>query len=170
MGGEAAAKSTRVGDPEETKMNRKLSSSTWCGVVTAGVLALAGATGATAAPTEVKGAAILQHSCGKASVQQMGLVNAGKMAEAVKLGTTEMQAEWNAMPAEDREMVTGMMKEMSVTAAEFEKDIAAGGLLVIDGANATLTVKQEHKEANGTSTGTMTQKFKVDGAACRISK
>lgn len=140
------------------------------GVVTAVVVALAGASGAAAAPTEVKGAAILQHACGKASVQQMGLVNAGKMGEAVKLGTPEMQAEWKAMPAEDREMLTGMMKEMSVTAAEFEKDIAAGGLLVIDGANATLTVKQEHKEANGTSTGTMTQKFKVDGGSCKISK
>ncbi|MEO8196473.1 MAG: hypothetical protein ABI689_07095 [Thermoanaerobaculia bacterium] len=136
----------------------------------AGVMALAGASGAAAAPTEVKGAAILQHPCGKTSVQQMGLVNSGKMAEAVKLGTAEMQAQWNAMPAGDREMVTGMMKEMSVSAAEFTKDIEAGGLLVIDGVDGTLTVKQEHKDANGTSTGTMTQKFKLDGANCRISK
>ncbi len=151
-------------------MRTKLSSSTFCGVVTAGVLALAGTSGAAAAPTEVKGSAILQHPCGKVSVQQMGLVNSGKMAEAVKLGTKEMQAEWNAMPAEDREMLTGMMKEMSVTSAELEKDITAGGLLVVDGANATLTVKQEHKDENGTSTGTMTQKFKLDGAACKISK
>ena len=124
----------------------------------------------SAAPTELKGAAILQHACGKASVQQMGLVNAGKMAEAVKLGTAEMQAEWNAMPAEDRTMLTDMMKEMSVTSAELEKDIQSGGLLVVDGADATLTVKQEHKDENGTSTGTMTQKFKIDGATCRISK
>lgn len=123
-----------------------------------------------AAPTEIKGAAILQHACGKASVQQMGLVNAGKMAEAVKLGTAEMQAQWNAMPAEDRAMMTDMMKEMSVTSAEFQKDIETGGLLVVDGADATLTVKQEHKDENGTSTGTMTQKFKLDGATCRISK
>ena len=100
----------------------------------------------------------------------MGLVNTGKMAEAVKLGTPEMQAEWNAMPAEDREMLTGMMKEMSVSAAEFTKDIEAGGLLVIDGADGTLTVTQEHKDENGTSTGTMTHKFKLDGANCRISK
>jgi len=139
-------------------------------VLTAVVLALAGASGAQAAPTEVKGAAILQHACGKVSVRQMGLVNAGKMAEAVKLGTTEMQAEWNAMPAEDREMLTGMMKEMSVTSAELEKEIQAGGLLVVDGANATLTIQRERKDENGTSTGTMTQRFKLDGATCRISK
>lgn len=131
---------------------------------------LGGASSASAAATELQGAAILKHACGKAAVQQMGLVNSGKMAEAVKLGTAEMQAEWNAMPAEDREMLTGMMKEMSVTSAQLEKDIQAGGLLVIDGADGTLTVKQEHKDENGTSTGTMTQKFKVDGATCRISK
>ena len=131
---------------------------------------LGGASSASAAATELKGAAILKHACGKAAVQQMGLVNSGKMAEAVKLGTAEMQTEWNAMPAEDREMLTGMMKEMSVSAAEFTKDIEAGGLLVIDGADGTLTVKQEHKDENGTSTGTMTQKFKLDGAACKISK
>lgn len=148
----------------------KIPGRTLCGVAMAGVLALAGASAATAAPTEVKGAAILQHACGKASVQQMGLVNAGKMAEAVKLGTAEMQAQWNAMPAEDRAMMTDMMKEMSVTSAEFQKDIETGGLLVVDGADATLTVKQEHKDENGTSTGTMTQKFKLDGATCRISK
>lgn len=170
MGGEAAAKSTRVGDPEEMKMKRNVSKSTLCGGVTAAVLALAVAAGAAAAPTEVKGAAILQHPCGKVSVQQMGLVNAGKMTEAVKLGTTEMQAEWNAMPAEDREMLTGMMKEMSVTSAELEKEIHAGGLLIVDGASATLTVKREVKDENGTSTGTMTQRFKLDGATCRISK
>ena len=140
----------------------------------AGIVAMAafliGASNASAAATEIQGAAILKHACGKASVQQMGLVNTGKMAEAVKLGTPEMQAEWNAMPAEDREMLTGMMKEMSVSAAEFTKDIEAGGLLVIDGADGTLTVKQEHKDENGTSTGTLTQKFKLDGATCRISK
>ena len=140
------------------------------GVMVAMSVVLGGASQAAAAPTEIKGAAILKHACGKVSVEQMGLVNAGKMTEAVNLGTAEMQAEWNAMPKEDREMMTGMMKEMSVSSAELSKDIEAGGLLVVDGQNATLTVKQEHKDENGTSTGTMTQKFKLDGATCRISK
>jgi hypothetical protein len=67
------------------------------------VAVLGGASIASAAATELKGAEILKHACGKASVQQMGLVNSGKMAEAVKLGTAEMQAEWNAMPAEDHD-------------------------------------------------------------------
>jgi hypothetical protein len=154
-------------DFEEKNMRRR--NLTVAGIVMMTAV-LGGASSASAAATELQGAAILKHACGKAAVQQMGLVNSGKMAEAVKLGTAEMQAEWNAMPAEDREMLTGMMKEMSVTSAQLEKDIQAGGLLVIDGADGTLTVKQEHKDENGTSTGTMTQKFKVDGATCRISK
>lgn len=140
------------------------------GVAVAMSVALVGAPSAWAAAPEIQGAAILEHACGKASVQQMGLVNAGKMAEAVKLGTKEMQEEWSAMSKEDREMLTGMMKEMSVSSAQFSTDIKAGGLLVVDGANVTLTVKQEHKDENGSSTGTMTQKFKLDGATCRISK
>ena len=120
--------------------------------------------------SEIKGAAILAHACGKTSVKQMALANAGKMDEAMKLGTAEMQAEWKAMSAEERTMLSGMMKEMSVPEAEFSAKIKAFGLLVIDGADATLTVKEEHKEASGSSTSTITQKFKVDGASCLISR
>ena len=36
--------------------------------------------------TEIKGAAILDHPCGKVAVKHMGLVHAGKMDEATKLG------------------------------------------------------------------------------------
>jgi len=166
--GDSAAPATGVQDLEEKAMKTQRLAVLGIGVAMSWLVVAASP--APAAPTEVKGAAILQHACGKASVQQMGLVNAGKMAEAVKLGTAEMQAEWNAMPAEDRTMLTDMMKEMSVTAAELKSDIETGGLLVVDGADATLTVKQERKDENGTSTGTMTQKFKIDGATCRISK
>lgn len=119
---------------------------------------------------EIKGAAILDHPCGKVAVKHMGLVHAGKMEEATKLGTPEMQEEWKKMPAEDRKMMSGMMKEMSKTEAQFSADIKANGLLVVEGDTATLTVKQEHKDANGTSTETMTQKYKIDGKTCLISR
>jgi hypothetical protein len=134
----------------------------------AALLALSGA--ALAAPTEIKGPAILEHACGKTSVKHMGLVNGGKMEAAVKLGTPEMASQWNAMSAEDRTMMSGMMKEMSVTEAEFSAQIKSGGVLAVDGTSATLTVKQEHKDANGSSTSTMTQKFKIDGGTCRITR
>src|SRR5215213_8583844 len=61
---------------------------------------LAGRAGAD--PKEIKGAAILDHPCGKVAVKHMGLVHSGKMDEAVKLGTPEMQEEWKKMDAGDR--------------------------------------------------------------------
>jgi hypothetical protein len=123
-----------------------------------------------AAPTEIKGAAILEHPCGKVAVKHMGLVHAGKTEEAFKLGTQEMQKQWKAMPAADRTMMLGMMKMMSKTEAEFSAEIKASGLLVVDGKDATLTVQQEHKDANGSSTETLTQRYVLDGASCRISR
>jgi Spy/CpxP family protein refolding chaperone len=125
------------------------------------------ATVATAA--ELKGAAILDHACGKTSVQQMALVHAGKMEESLKLSTPEMQAQWKAMPAEDRTMMAGMMKEMSQNDADYKAAIQAGGILVVDGASATLTIKKEHKDANGSSTETMTQKYVIDAKGCWIT-
>src|SRR3954447_22529263 len=131
-------------------------------------LSLAGA--AEAPKTEIKGAAILDHPCGKAAVKQMGLIHAGKFEEANKLTTKEMQDQWKAMPAKDREMMTGMMKEISKSEADFAKDIKASGTLTVDGDHATLTLEQEHKDANGSSTDTMTQNYVIDGNKCLISR
>jgi hypothetical protein len=124
---------------------------------------------ASASASELQGAAILDHACGKTSVQQMALVHAGKMEESLKLSTPEMQAQWKAMPAEDRTMMAGMMKEMSQSDADYKAAIQAGGLLVVDGASATLTIKTEHKDANGSSTETMTQKYVIDAKGCWIT-
>ena len=132
--------------------------------------ALLGQAGAESPKTEIQGAAILDHACGKVAVKHMGLVHAGKMEEAGKLGTKEMQEQWKALPAKDREMMTGMMKEMSKTEEQFAAEIKAGGLLVVEGTKATLTVKQEHKDANGSSTETLTQSYVLDGAVCRITR
>jgi len=147
-------------------MNRRLS--TLC--VAAVAPFLFHAVAATAAKTEIKGAAILDNPCGKASVKQMGLVHAGNMEEANKLTTKEMQDQWKAMPAKDRTMMTGMMKDMSQTEQAYAADIKANGVLVVDGSNATLTVKKTEKDKNGSSTSTMTQNFKVDGNQCMIAR
>jgi hypothetical protein len=125
---------------------------------------------AVAAKSEIKGAAILDHPCGKVSVKQMGLVHAGKMEEANKLTTTEMQGEWKKMPAKDRDMMTGMMKQMSVSEQELSNDIKANGVLAVDGQSATLTVKKTTKDKNGSSTSTMTQNFRINGNECLISR
>src|SRR5215831_8061826 len=82
---------------------------------------------AAAAGTEIKGAAILDHPCGKVSVKQMGLVHDGKMEEANKLTTKEMQEQWKAMPASDRTMMSGMMKATSQTEDQYAADIRSAG-------------------------------------------
>ena len=134
------------------------------------LLALAGRAHGAPATVEIKGAAILDHACGKVAVKHMGLVHAGKMDEATKLGSKEMQEQWKALPAGDRTMMSGMMKETSKTEAQFSAEIKSGGLLVVEGTKATLTVKQEHKDANGTSTDTLTQNYVIDGAHCWITR
>jgi hypothetical protein len=131
-------------------------------------LTLAGRVHAAAPKTEIRGAAILDHPCGKVAVKHMGLVHAGKMDDATKLGTKEMQEQWKALPAADRNMMLEMMKGMSETEAQFSAEIKAGGLLAVEGSQATLTVKQEHKDANGSSSQTFTQNFVVDGTGCLI--
>jgi hypothetical protein len=128
------------------------------------------AAGAFAAKSEIKGAAILDHPCGKVAVKQMGLVHDGKMADANKLTTKEMQDQWSKMPEKDRTMMTGMMKDMSQTEAAYSSDIKSNGVLVVDGSSAVLTVKKTTKDKNGSSTETMTQNFKVDGNQCLITR
>lgn len=134
------------------------------------VLSLSLCLAVEAAPAEIKGAAILDHPCGKVAVTQMGLVNAGKMDEANKLSTKEMQDMWAAMPATDRTMMTGMMKSMSQTEGQYAADIKAAGLLVVDGQAATLTVQKKTADANGSGTSTTTQRFKLEGGQCLISR
>jgi hypothetical protein len=131
-------------------------------------LALAGA--AEAPKTEIKGAAILDHPCGKVAVKQMGLIHAGKFEEANKLTSKEMQEQWKALSAKDREMMTGMMKEMSKSEADFAKEIKASGVLTVEGDHATLTIEQKHKDDNGSSTEKMTQRYTIDGDKCLISR
>lgn len=125
---------------------------------------------AASGKSEIKGAAILDHPCGKVSVKQMGLAHAGKMDEANELTTKEMQEQWKAMPAKDQTMMSGMMKEMSQTEADYSADIKSSGVLVVDGDAGTLTVTKKTKDKNGSSTSTTTQKFKIDGNQCLVSR
>jgi len=133
-------------------------------------LVLCGVAGVASAKSEIKGAAILDHPCGKTSVKQMGLTHAGKMEEANKLTTKEMQDQWKAMPAKDKTMMSGMMKEMSQTEDQYSADIKANGVLIVDGPTAMLTVKKTTKDKSGSSTSTMTQNFKIEGNTCLVSR
>jgi hypothetical protein len=81
-----------------------------------------------------------------------------------------MQDQWKAMPAKDKTMMSGMMKEMSQTEDQYAADIKANGVLVVDGPNAVLTVKKTTKDKSGSSTSSMTQNFKMDGNQCLVSR
>jgi hypothetical protein len=133
------------------------------------VLSLSLPSHAETTPTEIKGAAILEHPCGKVAVKFMGLVHAGKMDEATKLGTQAMQDDWKGMADDDRKGMSEMMKEMSSSEAQFSADIKKVGLLVIAGSNGTLTVKKETKGAEGSGSSTQTQRYEINGDTCLIA-
>jgi len=128
---------------------------------------LCGPAGATSA---IKGAAILEHPCGKVAVKQMGLLHAGKFEKANKLTTKEMQDQWKAMPAKDRAMMSAMSREMSQTEEQYAAEIKVNGVLVVDGASAKLTVTKTTKDANGSSKSTTTQAFQLNGSECLVSR
>jgi hypothetical protein len=154
---------------EEKQMNHRRFATLCIAIVLPFILS--GTASAAAGKSELKGAALLDHPCGKVAVKQMGLTHAGKMDEANKLTTKEMQEQWKAMPAKDRTMMSGMMKEMSQTEAQYSADIKANGVLVIDGQAATLKVEKKAKDKNdGSSTSTMTQNFKIEGDQCLVSR
>jgi hypothetical protein len=115
----------------------------------------------------VKGAAILDHPCGKLAVKTMGLIHAGKFEEMVKLSGKKAQEEWKAMPANDKRLLMDLAQQTSQTEEQYSADIKAYGLLVVDGASATLTVKKTTKDkSGGTSNEETEQTFKIDAGRC----
>jgi hypothetical protein len=125
---------------------------------------------ASAAKSEIKGAPILDHPCGKVAVKQVGYLHSGNFDAANKLTTKEMQDQWKAMPAKDRSMMESMAKEMTPTEVQFTAAVKATGVLVVDGPAATLTTKKSTKDKNGTATETTTQNFKINGSECLIAR
>jgi len=134
------------------------------------ILSLALAAAPAAAAEELRGAAILEHPCGNTAVRHMGLVHAGKMAEAVRLGTPAMQKKWQDLPAEDRAMMSELMQAMSQSEEEFGAAIREHGVLTLAGKAATLVVEIKRQDENGDSTETMRQQFALDGASCLIDR
>lgn len=139
-------------------------------IVTALPFVLVGPAVCAADKAEIKGAAILDHPCGKVAVQQVALVHAGKFDEANKLSTKEMQAQWRAMPAKDRTDMAGLAKAMSPSPEQFTAAVKANGVLVVDGESAVLKATTTTKDENGSSTETTTQDFKLTGTECLISR
>ena len=118
----------------------------------------------------IKGAAILDHPCGKTATRQMGYLHEGKVDDANKLSTKAVQTQWQSMPEKDRKMMADMSKSMSPSTEQYASDIRKGGVLTVDGNSAVLTVSQTKRDANGSSSSTMTQKFEMEGGQCLVSR
>jgi len=119
---------------------------------------------------ELTGAAILEHPCGKTSVEHMALIHDGKIAESVQLATPEMQKEWAEMAADERDMISEMMKELSMSREDYVAAIQTGGKLTIEGSAATLAVTSEESSSQGTSHQTITQHLALSGDECRVTR
>jgi len=132
--------------------------------------ALMGAASIALAAQTIKGAAILDHPCGKTAARQMGLLHEGKVEDANRLSTRALQAQWQSMPEKDRKMMADMSKTMSPSAEEYSDAIRKTGVLTVDGSSALLTVSQTKRDANGSSTSTMTQKLAMEGGQCLVSR
>jgi hypothetical protein len=74
------------------------------------------------------------------------------------------------MPGKDREMMNGMAKMMAPTGEKFAAMIKSSGVLVVDGQAATLTTKTTTKDKNGSSTESTTQKFRITGNECLVTR
>jgi hypothetical protein len=67
-------------------------------------------------------------------------------------------------------MMSDMSKEMSQTEEQYAADIRTSGVLAVNGQAATLTVRKTAKNANGSTTSTTTQEFRINGSECLVSR
>jgi|CXWL01.1.fsa_nt_gi hypothetical protein len=125
---------------------------------------------AAAETSELKGAALLAHPATQVALENMSLMHAGKIEEAVKMGTKAMQADWQAMPDEDRKMMSEMLQAFSVPDAEFRADVEKFGTLTIDGEKATLVVQKTTKDENGSGTETKTVRLQKEDGQWRVTR
>jgi hypothetical protein len=128
------------------------------------------ASSAATAATEIKGADILAHPCGKVGVKQIGLLKQGKMDEANALTTPELRQQWEKAPAAEKAAVGALSKAMAPTEAEYAASIRSHGVLTINGTAATLKVEKKTSSGAGSSTSTTSQSFRINGATCEVDR
>lgn len=125
---------------------------------------------AAAEKAELKGAALMAHPATKVALENMALMHAGKIDEAVKMGTKAMQADWKALPDEDRKMMSEMMQHFAVPDAEFRAEVEKFGKLTIDGDMATLLVEKTTKDENSSGTETKTIRLLQEDGQWRVTR
>lgn len=109
----------------------------------------------------LKGAAALAHPAVQLALKAAGLIKAGKVDEAIALGTKESLAEWKSMSAEDRRGLGASIAERTPDPKAFADDVRAGGELTVMGNSAVLGVSTAGRRAAAY--------FEREGGAWRIT-
>jgi hypothetical protein len=125
---------------------------------------------ASAEKAELKGAALMAHPATKVALENMALMHAGKIDDAVKMGTKAMQADWKALPDEDRKMMSEMMQHFAVPDAEFRAEVEKFGTLTVDGDKASLVVEKKTQDDSSNSTETKTIRLMMEDGAWRVTR
>lgn len=117
----------------------------WAGLLVGATVLMASSAAILLAqsPVEVKGDAILKHPIGILAIQAAELMSAGKIEQAVQLGTKEDQSEWKKSPADEKEHKAALWKERAPAPAAYRDAIRKAGILTIEGPMAKLVVPFE---------------------------
>jgi hypothetical protein len=99
-------------------------------------------TAAASAPmTRVEGDALASHPASAVVLQYLDLLYAGKLDEAMaRLGSAKAQAEWKALPASEKKESAAFQMRMLPKRADVAKSLALGGVLLMQGDEATLNL------------------------------
>jgi hypothetical protein len=91
--------------------------------------------------SRVEGADLARHPAVAVVLQYNDLVQAGNTDGALaRFGTTKAQTEWKALPASEKRESAAFRKRLLPARAALASAIASGGLLLVEGDEATLNV------------------------------
>lgn len=142
---------------------------------TGGPMVIAGAA-QPAKETRIQGAEILKHPIGELALKYADALHAGGIESAKKLASVKAQADWKALPADERAESAAFVKKMTPKKADLEAGIRGGGILIIeDDERATLnvvTIEQKSKEPGvvESSSSTIGIPFVLEGGQWKLAR
>ncbi len=122
-----------------------------------------------AAPTVIKGAAILDHPIGKLAVENNALLWSGKFEESLKKSNKEYNDYYAALPADRKAKMAANYKSAAEPDAKFKAGIQKLGVLTIDGDAATLTVKETTSVGGMNLTSGREMRFTQEGGQWKVA-
>jgi hypothetical protein len=131
--------------------------------------------GGPSVEVRVEGAAIMTHPVGKLAVEFARLLHAGKTAERLALSSQGARDRRQAMPASEQRESDAYVAKTIPAAAALEAAIRAGGVLLVNGAKATLNVtsSESRKNADGSvtaSASTMAMPFEQEKGVWKVAQ